>query len=106
MRPFAYTRAQSAAAAVAAAGPASNEGTEGAERGEGAAGVPATLAATQFIAGGTTLLDLMKLDVMRPARLIDLNALEAEYQQIRVDCQGLWLGALVRMSAAAEHARS
>ncbi|HWG77028.1 MAG TPA: xanthine dehydrogenase family protein subunit M [Steroidobacteraceae bacterium] len=91
MRPFEYLRADSAQAAVAAAGAAGAEG--------------ATLAATQFIAGGTTLLDLMKLDVMRPKRLIDLNALEAEYHQIRVDAQGLWLGALVRMSAAAGHPR-
>jgi xanthine dehydrogenase YagS FAD-binding subunit len=95
MRAFEYLRADSAHAAVAAAGAASGaaSGVEGL----------ATLAATQFIAGGTTLLDLMKLDVMRPTRLIDLNALETEYRQIRADAQGLWLGALVRMSAAAEH---
>src|SRR6185437_4070050 len=92
MRPFEYLRADSAHAAVRAAGAAGAEGT-------------GTSAPTQFIAGGTTLLDLMKLDVMRPKRLIDLNALEAEYQQIRADAQGLWLGALVRMSAAAEHPR-
>lgn len=108
MRPFTYSRAQSAEAAVAAAGAALAEGAEGIEDSDGAggaAGGPATLAATQFIAGGTTLLDLMKLDVMRPRRLIDLNALQAEYQQIRTDGQGLWLGALVRMSVAAEHAQ-
>ena len=29
----------------------------------------------RFLAGGTTLIDLMKLDVMRPERLIDINAL-------------------------------
>jgi xanthine dehydrogenase YagS FAD-binding subunit len=110
MRPFAYARAQSAEAAVAAAGAAGVEDDDGAglapsaELAAGAADAPATLAATQFIAGGTTLLDLMKLDVMRPRCLIDLNTLEADYQQIRADSQGLWLGALVRMSAAAEHA--
>ena len=32
-------------------------------------------APVQFLAGGTTLLDLMKLDVMRPERLVDINAL-------------------------------
>lgn len=93
MRPFEYVRADSAQAAVVAAAGAA--GTQEA----------ATLAATQFIAGGTTLLDLMKLDVMRPRRLIDLNGLESEYHQIQADAQGLWLGALVRMSAAAEHSR-
>jgi len=40
MRPFAYARANDAAEAVKAGG--------------------------TFLAGGTTLLDLMKLDVMRP----------------------------------------
>ena len=29
----------------------------------------------KFIAGGTTLVDLMKLDVERPAHLIDINEL-------------------------------
>jgi xanthine dehydrogenase YagS FAD-binding subunit len=27
-----------------------------------------------YLAGGTTLLDLMKLDVMRPSMVIDINA--------------------------------
>ena len=30
----------------------------------------------QYLAGGTTLLDLMKLDVMRPQTVIDINALD------------------------------
>ncbi len=42
--------------------------------------VPNALAAraqerTVFLAGGTTLLDLMKLDVMRPARVVDIHKL-------------------------------
>ena len=58
-----------------------------------------------YIAGGTTLLDLMKLDVMRPERLIDLDALsEAEdFSRIDASDDGLYLGALVRMSDAADH---
>jgi xanthine dehydrogenase YagS FAD-binding subunit len=45
-----------------------------------AAGVPqaiegGTQAQAKFIAGGTTLLDLMKLNVERPSRLIDINHL-------------------------------
>ena len=57
-----------------------------------------------FIAGGTTLLDLMKLDVMRPARLIDLDALaQTDFGSIEVAHDGLYLGALVRMADAADH---
>lgn len=33
---------------------------------------------TAFLAGGTTLLDLMKLDVMRPARLVDIHKLQLD----------------------------
>src|SRR5436190_8618079 len=60
---------------------------------------------TQFLAGGTTLIDLMKLDVMRPERVIDINALgNAEFGRISVSGSGLRLGALVRMAEAADHA--
>ena len=34
------------------------------------------LANAAFLAGGTTLLDLMKLDVMRPREVVDINGLE------------------------------
>ena len=54
MRPFSYQRAGDIDAAVAAAG-----GDD-----------------VQFIAGGTTLVDLMRLEVMRPARLIDITTVE------------------------------
>ncbi len=30
----------------------------------------------EYLAGGTTLLDLMKLDVMQPARVVDITALD------------------------------
>jgi xanthine dehydrogenase YagS FAD-binding subunit len=58
----------------------------------------------QFLAGGTTLLDLMKLDVMRPEALVEITGLE-EGPAGRIDAspQGLHLGALVRMADAAEH---
>jgi xanthine dehydrogenase YagS FAD-binding subunit len=57
-----------------------------------------------FLAGGTTLIDLMKLDVMRPERLIDINALgSSDFGRIVVGEGGLWMGALVRMADAAEH---
>ena len=60
-------------------------------------------AATQYLGGGTTLLDLMKLDVMRPERLVAIGELGAAHGAIGVDETGVTLGALVRMSAAAEH---
>jgi xanthine dehydrogenase YagS FAD-binding subunit len=57
----------------------------------------------QFIAGGTTLVDLMRLDVMRPDRVIDINPLRGGFNQIEVTAQGLRLGAMVRMAEAAQH---
>lgn len=57
----------------------------------------------EFIAGGTTLLDLMKLDVMRPARVVDINDLGAAHGGIEVGQGGLRLGALARMAAVADH---
>jgi xanthine dehydrogenase YagS FAD-binding subunit len=58
----------------------------------------------QFLAGGTTLVDLMKLDVMRPRTLVDINPLErTALGRIAVENGNLRLGALVRMADAAEH---
>jgi xanthine dehydrogenase YagS FAD-binding subunit len=59
-------------------------------------------APTQYLAGGTNLLDLMKLDVMRPSRLIDISPLAAEQARIELLEDGLWLGSHVRMSQAAD----
>ena len=56
-----------------------------------------------FLAGGTTLLDLMKLDVLRPAAVVDINDLADRYGRIEAADDALHLGALVRMSDAAEH---
>jgi xanthine dehydrogenase YagS FAD-binding subunit len=59
----------------------------------------------QYLAGGTLLLDLMKLEVLSPHHVIDINALEDEYGRIELTEGGLHLGALVRMSQAADDAR-
>jgi xanthine dehydrogenase YagS FAD-binding subunit len=59
---------------------------------------------SQYLAGGTTLLDLMKLGVMRPDRVVDINDLERTNAG-RVEFGGnqLRLGALTRMSTVADH---
>ena len=62
-----------------------------------------TDAAVQFLAGGTTLIDLMKLDVLRPERVVDITPLKASHAAIEVTPQGLRLGALATMSAVADH---
>jgi xanthine dehydrogenase YagS FAD-binding subunit len=57
-----------------------------------------------YLAGGTTLIDLMKLDVMRPSHVIDINALDrTTHGRIEISPSGLRLGALVRMADAADH---
>jgi xanthine dehydrogenase YagS FAD-binding subunit len=62
-------------------------------------------AQASYLAGGTTLFDLMKLDVMRPQTVIDINPLNrTAHGRITVDQKGLRLGALVRMADAADHA--
>ncbi len=58
----------------------------------------------QFIGGGTTLLDLMKLDVMRPEKLVDISGIPG-LSGIEVTADGIRFGALTRMAAAAEHAQ-
>ena len=52
-----------------------------------------------FLAGGTTLVDLMKLEVMAPSRVVDINRLPLD--GIAVDGEGLHIGALERMSDVA-----
>ncbi len=56
-----------------------------------------------YLAGGTTLIDLMKLDVMRPTTVVDINGLAHDYGRIEHDDRGLRLGALVRMADVADH---
>jgi xanthine dehydrogenase YagS FAD-binding subunit len=88
MRPFSYERAGDVAEAL----------TAGRGNGQGQ-----TDAESQFLAGGTTVIDLMKLDVLRPRRLVDINPLAVQHGRIEVGSQGLRLGALARMAAVADH---
>ncbi len=74
MRPFTYQRAQSPAEAAA---------------------VAARIPGAKFIAGGTNLLDLMKLEIEAPAHLIDVNGLGLDKIEATPG-GGLRIGALVR----------
>ena len=74
MRPFTYERAKSPEEAAAAA--ARNPGAK-------------------FVAGGTNLLDLMKLEIETPTHLIDVNGLALDKIQATPE-GGLRIGALVR----------
>ncbi|MGF6431452.1 MULTISPECIES: FAD binding domain-containing protein [Bradyrhizobium] len=74
MRSFSYERAASPGAAAAAAARTAN---------------------AKFIAGGTNLLDLMKLEIETPAHLIDVNDLALDRIEETAD-GGLRIGALVR----------
>jgi xanthine dehydrogenase YagS FAD-binding subunit len=74
MRPFDYVRAADRQEATAA-------GAQGAV----------------FIAGGTNLLDLMKLEVMAPGRLVDINRLDLDGVE-PTEAGGLRIGTLVRNS--------
>jgi xanthine dehydrogenase YagS FAD-binding subunit len=56
----------------------------------------------RFVAGGTTLLDLMKLNVETPSRLIDINRLPLDKIEAMPD-GGLKIGATVRNSGLAHH---
>ena len=53
-----------------------------------------------FLAGGTTLVDLMKLDVLTPRHVLDINALPLRGIEVG---DGLRIGALERMSDVAVH---
>ena len=84
MRPFAYEAPTDAAAAVALASVAA------------AAHVTAPV---QYKGGGTTLIDLMKLDVMQPTMVVDITAIrdEAMRRIVRTD-EELRIGSLVSMA--------
>lgn len=60
-------------------------------------------AGAQFVAGGTTLVDLMKLGVAAPARLVDLLDLRAEHAGIVAGPDGASIGALATMAEVAAH---
>lgn len=63
--------------------------------------IAAAIGGARYIAGGTTLVDLMREEVERPERLVDINALPMK--EIRVDGDDLVFGALARMSDIAAH---
>jgi xanthine dehydrogenase YagS FAD-binding subunit len=65
------------------------------------AALAAASSGARYIAGGTTLIDLMRETVERPTALVDINALP--YRQIELGPSGLRVGALVRMSDLAAH---
>ncbi|WP_020112813.1 FAD binding domain-containing protein [Rhodococcus sp. 114MFTsu3.1] len=61
-----------------------------------AAALDASDGGARYLAGGTTLVDLMRQTVERPNRVIDINALP--YRDIELDSSRLRIGALARMS--------
>ncbi len=84
MQPFDYRRPETIDAALADVAPMGRAGQGGA-----------------FLAGGTTVLDLMKLHVLAPPSLTDVQALGLD--RIEEDGDTLHVGARVTMAAAAEH---
>ena len=64
--------------------------------------IAAARAGARYIAGGTTLIDLMREEVERPERLVDINALPLAH--IRAEAGDLVIGALARMTEVAAHA--
>jgi xanthine dehydrogenase YagS FAD-binding subunit len=88
MHTFEFTRPKDAASAITTAAQATTA-QQGAD--------------IRFLAGGTTLLDLMKLEVETPARLVDINRLP--YDKIEQTSEGLKIGASVRNSDLAYDAR-
>jgi xanthine dehydrogenase YagS FAD-binding subunit len=57
----------------------------------------------RFLAGGTTLVDLMREHIEQPAALVDINRLP--HRRIEITARGLELGALARMSDVAADRR-
>jgi len=55
-----------------------------------------------YLAGGTSLVDLVKLDVMRPGQVVDLNRIGHDRIELLAD-GGVKVGALVRNSDLARH---
>ena len=88
MRPFSYDRAVDLTQASRL----------GRDTGQGQTDAP-----VQFLAGGTTLIDLMKLDVLRPERVVDIGPLRAVHAAIEPGPGGLHLGALATMAEVAGH---
>jgi len=89
MQAFTYTRAKSVDHAIETSAHASTA-QQGAE--------------IRFVAGGTTLIDLMKLDVEKPMQVIDINRLPLANIERDGD-GGFRVGALVRNADLANHAQ-
>ena len=83
MKPFTYERVTSPAQAAAAV---------------------AARPGAKFLAGGTNLLDLMKLQIETPAHLVDVNGIGLDAVEPTPQ-GGLRIGALVRNSDLAAHPR-
>ena len=81
MRPFTYLRAEDASSAHQAA-----------------------VVGSTYLAGGTTLLDLMKLDVMRPETVIDIGPLRGSSPAVSATPAGLKLSAFASMAEVARDA--
>src|SRR5690348_2060753 len=81
MHTFEFTRPKDAASAIATTAKATTA-QQGAD--------------IRYLAGGTTLLDLMKLEVETPTRLVDINRLP--HDKIEQTSDGLKIGASVRNS--------
>src|SRR5882672_3547321 len=54
-----------------------------------------------YLAGGTSLVDLMKLEVEKPATLIDINRIPLAH--VEAQGEGARIGAMARNSDVAEH---
>lgn len=79
MKPFTYTKAESVNTAL------TNK-----------------ITSTQYIAGGTNLVDLMKKQIAEPTSLLDVSA--ALSSTIQMDAKGIRIGAMARNSQVAIHA--
>jgi xanthine dehydrogenase YagS FAD-binding subunit len=66
-----------------------------------AGALAAAASGARYVAGGTTLVDLMRETVERPAAVVDINALP--YRDIDLQPSTLRVGSLVRMSELAAH---
>jgi xanthine dehydrogenase YagS FAD-binding subunit len=66
-----------------------------------ASALEAGASGARYIAGGTTLVDLMRETVERPGAVVDINALP--YRSIDLSPTQLRIGSLVRMSELAAH---
>jgi xanthine dehydrogenase YagS FAD-binding subunit len=80
MNPFQYTRSSAAAGAIQAL---------------------VKEPQAHLLAGGTNLIDLMKMGVVRPERLVDINPLPMKV--VEKTARGLRIGALVTNSEVADH---